>query len=503
LNPIKKLAGQTVIYGLSSIVPRFLSYFLVPLYTHVFEPDKYGIVADLYGLVVILNIVLTYGLETAYFWFSKNEKEADRVYSTSLISLISTSSIFILLTIFFAQPVANYLQYPTHPEYIWWFGIIIGVDSLCAIPFVKLRRENKAMKFASIKLFSVILNVLLTILFIVVFPLMEKHGIVLPRILYSPNIGVGYIFIANIISSLATLILLYKDFDVKLRFDVALWRRMLVYALPLLVAGLAGGINDAIDRQFLKFMLPHNVNAMAHLGIYFANMKIAVILVVFIQTFRFAAEPFFFGYEKEKDSREVFADIMKYFVIFCLIIFIGTQANLSWIKYFVGSKYWLGLGIVPLMLLSNLFVGIYLNLSIWYKLSGKTLYGAYIILIGSALTILINYLFVPTYGFWASSYARLVCYVIMTVICYILGQKFYPIPYKLKEISLYFLISMCFLIPFHFLSGYHASIQVLINNTLLAVFIYFILKREKLFGVLMRNLKKGFRFKIAPSEAEL
>jgi O-antigen/teichoic acid export membrane protein len=491
LNPLKKLAGQTVIYGLSSIVPKFLSYFLVPLHTYVFKnPSDYGVVGDLYGLVVMLNIVLTYGMETAYFWFCKKEQDTDRVYSTSLISLVATSTLFIFFTFWFAKPIAHLLEYPKHPEYIWWFGLIIGIDSICAIPFVKLRRENKAMKFASLKLFNVCVNVFFTIIFLLVLPFVHHHIVHLPSIIYSPKIGVGYIFIANVIASVATLALLYKDFAVKLIFDFPLWKRMLTYALPLLVAGLAGGINDVIDRQFLKYMLPASVHPMTQLGIYFANLKVAVILIVFIQTFRFAAEPFFFNYEKEKDSKIVFADIMKYFVGFCLIIFIGTLANINILKYFVNKNYWSGLGIVPIMLLANLFVGIYLNLSIWYKLSGKTMYGAYIIIIGSACTILINYLFVVRYGYYASAYARLVCYVIMTIICYVLGQKYYRIPYNLKEIGFYSLLSFLILIPIYLLRESALFVQLVVNNLIIVIFLYYVLKREKLLPVLLRAIKK-------------
>ena len=490
MNPIKKLAGQTLIYGLSSIVPRFLSYFLVPLYTHIFPPAQYGIVGDLYGLVVILNIVLIYGMETAYFWFSKNEPSNSKVYSTSLISLIGSSFLFILLTYIFAQPIANTLEYKNHAEYIWWFGVIIGVDAVCSIPFVKLRRENRAYRFAFLKLFSVILNVLLNILFVLVFPYLLKKGISFPHFIFNPAIGVGYIFISNIISSVVTLLLLYSDFKVKFQFDVVLWKRMLKYALPLLVAGLAGGINDAIDRQFLKYMQPSSINAMESLGIYFANVKIAVILVVFIQTFRFAAEPFFFNYEREKDSKIVFADIMKYFSIFCFVIFLGTLGNISIIKYFNGRAYWSGLSVVPVILLSNVFVGIYLNLSIWYKLSGKTMYGAYIILFGSFITILINFLFVGKYGYVASAYARLICYFVMTLICYFLGQKYYRIPYNLKEIGLYFLLTIFILVPMYFFRNYGTALQLIINNSILLIFVIYILHKENLLNLIVSKFKR-------------
>lgn len=491
MNPLKKLAGQTLIYGLSSVVPRFLSYFLVPLHVYVFKnPADYGIVGDLYGLVVMLNIILIYGMETAYFWFCKKENDTDKVYSTSLISLVTTSLIFIFLTFWFSRPIAGALEYPHHPEYIWWFGLIIGVDAMCAIPFVKLRRENKALRFASLKLLNVGVNVVLTLLFLLVLPAIHNHIIPLPLWIYSPKIGVGYIFIANVIASLTTLMLLYKDFRIKLTFDFVLWRKMLKYALPLLLAGLAGGVNDAIDRQFLKYMLPDSVHPIMQLGIYFANLKVAVILVVFIQTFRFAAEPFFFNYEKEKDSKTVFADIMKYFVVFCLIILIATIVNINIIKYlFLTKNYWPGLRIVPIMLLANLFIGIYLNLSIWYKLSGKTMYGAYIILIGSMITITINYLFVARYGYYASAFARLACYVVMTIICYTLGKKYYNIPYDLKEIGRYTFLCFLIFIPVYLLRNTHVAIQLLVNNAIIGMFVYYILRREKLWPVLLKAIR--------------
>lgn len=476
-----------MIYGLSSVVPKFLSYFLVTLHTNVFKnPAEYGVVGDLYSLVVILNVIVTYGMETGYFWFSKNEKDASRVYATSLVSLLATSTLFVLFTGWFARPVAGYLEYPAHPEYIWWFGIIIGVDAVSAIPFVKLRRENKALKFALLKMFNVLVNVIFTLIFLLLLPWVNTHVISLPSFLYSPRIGVGYIFIANIIASVATLLMLTKDMRIRLDFDFALWKRMLRYALPLMLAGLAGTINDAIDRQFIKYALPAGAHPMYQLGVYFAVVKIAVILIVFVQTFRFAAEPFFFNYEKEKDSKQVFADIMKYFAIFCLLIFIGTLANLKLFRYMINSNYWVGLSIVPVMLLANVFVGIYINLSIWYKLSGKTMYGAYIILFGALITIMVNYFFVPVYGYHASAYGRLLCYVAMTVVCYYLGQKHYRIPYNLKEIGFYFLLVFILLIPIYALRNTHVWVQLIVNNLLVITFLYYVLKREKLLEVLLR-----------------
>lgn len=491
MNPIKKLAGQTVIYGLSSVVPRFLSYLLVPLYTYAFKPEEYGIVGDLYSWVVLLNIVVTYGMETAYFWFSKNEKNVEKVYSTALISLVSTSVLFIFLSIIFSSNLANTLNYENNAEYIWWFGVIIGLDAMCSIPFVKLRRENKAFRFALIKLMSVGVNILFNLIFVVFLPWLKKTGVNLPLYVYNESIGVGYIFLSNIFSSLFTFLFLLKDFKVKFSIDFALLKKMLRYALPLLFAGLAGAINDVIDRQFIKYYSPEGLNSLEQLGIYFANAKIAVVLVVFIQTFRFAAEPFFFNYEKEKDAKTVFADIMNYFVIFCIFIFIGTYGNLPWIKYFIGDSYWSGLSIVPVILIANFFVGVYLNLSIWYKLSGKTYYGAYIISIGAALTILINFLFVPMFGYVASAYARLVCYIAMTGICYFLGIKYYHIPYNLRRLFLYCLPAVFISIVISILSSYSVILQLVINNLLLLLFIAIVVYTDgQLKNVLLSKLKR-------------
>jgi O-antigen/teichoic acid export membrane protein len=490
LNPIKILAKQTVVYGLSSILPKFLNYFLVPLYTYYFKPAEYGIIGDLYSLTVILNIILTYGMETAFFWFSKNDVSRNVLFSTSFISILTSTFIFFGLIFLFSERIAISLDYPSKKEYIIWLSLIISLDTISAIPFVKLRQENKAIKFSLIKIISVFINVLLNIIYLIVFPYLALKGIISSHgIVYDKSIGVGYVLIANIISSGATLIFLFSDLRIKISFDFLLWKKMLKYSLPLLVAGLAGGINDAIDRQFIKYMSPDGVDPMSELGIYFANIKIAVILTVFIQTFRFAAEPFFFNYEKEIDSREVFAKIMKYFVFISLLVYLFTFGNLPVLKYFINYHYWSGLKIIPIVLAANVLVGVYINLSIWYKLSNKNLFGVLIILFGAFLTIILNYFLVPIFGYVASAYTRLLCYFVMVILCYFFGNIYYRIPYNLVDIGFYFLLAIVGYIIINIVSFYNIYFQLVVNNLMVIFFVFIFLWKENFYR-LFNTIKK-------------
>jgi O-antigen/teichoic acid export membrane protein len=485
LNPIKKLAGQTVIYGLSSVVPKFLNYFLVPLYTYYFQPAEYGIIGDLYSIAVIVNIIVTYGMETAFLRFTKGESKTSIVYTTSLISIIFSSLLFLFLVSINLKSIANSLDYADKQQYILWLALIICFDAICAIPFVKLRQENKAFKFAAIKISSVVLNLILNVIFLVIFPYLALKGYISSiNLFYNHKIGVGYVFIANIISSCVTLIFLIKDFSIKIKFDFLLWKRMIKYAAPLLVAGLAGSINDVIDRQFIKYLSPQSLDSMSQLGIYFANTKIAVVLTVFIQTFRFAAEPFFFNYEREKDSKEVFAKVMIIFIGISFSMYLFTYGNLSLFKYLIGSNYWEGLKIVPFVLMANVLTGVYINLSIWYKLTDKNYYGIIIIAFGALITILLNFIFVPKYGYIASAYIRLICYVFMVYICYLLGNRFYKIPYNLKRLTYYSVIVVLFSAIIYLMQHFSYIIQLIFNNLILIVFIIIFLNKEDLIVVL-------------------
>jgi O-antigen/teichoic acid export membrane protein len=423
LNPLKKLLSQTAIYGLSSVIGRLLNYLLVPLYTRYFLPAEYGVVTELYAYVAFLVIVLTYGFETAFFRFSKKENNVKVVYSTALISLIVSSVIFVLLMFASSVSIANWMGYAGHTEYIEWFAIIIALDAISSISFAKLREQNKAVRFACIRLINISVNIGLNLYFIV-----------------HLEFGIAYIFIANLIASTVTLVLLFPEMiNSSWRFDKVLWKKMMIYALPLLIAGLAGMTNETIDRILLKHLLPNTDIAASELGLYGAFYKLSIIMTLFIQTFRFAAEPFFFAQEKEGGSRQIYADVMKYFTIIMAIIFLGVTIFYDIIKGFLGSEYHdeRGFLVVSILLLANLFLGIYYNLSIWYKLTGKTKYGAYLSIFGATITLVLNFILIPIIGFVGSAWATLICYFSMTVVSYFIGKNHFPIPYQIGRIALY------------------------------------------------------------------
>jgi O-antigen/teichoic acid export membrane protein len=422
LNPIKRLAGQTAIYGLSSIIGRLLNYLLIPIYTRVFIPSEYGIVGELYAYVALFAVILTYGLETAYFRYVKLEKDPALVYSTSLISLVATSVIAVLFGILYHQGIAERLGYGTHSEYILYFVLIICIDAVTAIPFARLRQENRPVRFATVKLINIASNILLNLYYILFCPYLLTHyadagWAKLFLSIYNPSVGVGYIFISNLISTVVTLVLLLPQLtNIPWKINPKLWRTMMGYALPLLVMGLAGSINESFDRILLKHLLPDKSTAMAQLGIYSACYKISILMTIFIQTFRYAADPFFFGEADKQDSKKTYARVMNYFIIICAFIFLATMLYMDIVKHFVGRQYYSGLPIVPILLLANLFLGVYYNLSFWYKLTNKTMYGAYISLFGAFLTLLLNFWLIPVIGYMGSAWATFICYASMMII---------------------------------------------------------------------------------------
>ena len=445
MNPLKKLAGQTVIYGLSSVIGRLLNYLLVPLYTRYFLPEQYGIVTELYAYVAFLVVILTYGIETAFFRFSNKELNKRIVYSTALISLLISSLFFVIIIYLNAQSIANWLAYPDFPHYIRWFALIIGFDAIAAISFAKLREKNQATRFAFIRLVNIFINIGLNLFFIIYCPYaLEKNlsSVNFVNSVYSLDIGIGYIFISNLLASSVTLLMLFPEMIKSVWvFDKKLWKRMMIYALPLLIAGLAGITNETIDRILLKHLLPSNLNASSELGLYGAFYKLSILMILFIQTFRFAAEPFFFAQQREKNSRKIYGEVMKYFVIVTSIIFLFVSLFYDFIILFLGENYHdpRGFLVVTILLAANLFLGIYYNLSIWYKLSEKTKFGAYLSIFGAIITLVLNFILIPIpgIGFIGSAWATLVCYICMTIISYFLGRKYYRIPYPLKRISVY------------------------------------------------------------------
>ncbi|MDX5418139.1 MAG: oligosaccharide flippase family protein [Hymenobacteraceae bacterium] len=448
----KKLVGQTAAYGLSSIVGRALNYLLVPVYTRVFLPEEYGVVSYLYAFVAFFNIVYTYGMETAFFRFAnKPDTDPKSVYNRVLSAILVSSTVFTGILLLFADNIARYIGYPEQKEYIVWLAIILAIDAIVAIPFAWLRHQNKAIKFASIKLSNILITVGANLLFLVVFRHIYEGQYLqslqpLANSLYDPDFGVGYIFLINLVANALLIPMLWKELRIfRFRLDIAQLKPMLAYAWPLLFMGLAGMVNEVIDRILLERYLPEGfypgTSNMAAVGIYSACYKLAIFMTLTIQAFRYAAEPFFFSQAKEKDSPQAFATVMKWFVIFCAFIFLFISANLEDFALLIGPEYHDGLLVVPILLLANLFLGVYYNLTVWFKLTDKTRFGTYISFGGAAITIIFNLLLIPVLGYMGSAIATLICYFAMALATYLLGNVHYPIPYPVKTIVGYILLA--------------------------------------------------------------
>jgi len=436
LNPIKKLASQTVIYGIPSIAGRFLNYLLTYLYTRVFALDQFGVNSEFYAYSGFFTVLLLFGMDTAFFRFVKDAKDKDKVYATVLNFIIPSSGIFLLLMYAIGHPLAGLLKYPDHINYIHWFAWMLALDSIAAIPFVKLRSENKAAKFATIKIIEIAVNILLNVFFLIFcrHAYMTAPDSFLAR-LYSPTLGIGYVFVINLAASAVKMLLLSPELkSIMNGFDRELFNRMIRYSMPMVIIGFAGIINEMLDRMILKYMLPYdNITNLKMLGIYGACYKLSILMSLFIQAFRFAAEPFFFAHADKENSKKLYADVMNFFVIFCVFVFLLVMLYMDWFRYFIGKDYRVGLPVVPILLVANLCLGIYVNLSIWYKLTDRTLLGAMVSFGGAALTVVLNLVFIPKYGYMASAWATLACYGSMAIASYILGQKYFPVNYYLKK----------------------------------------------------------------------
>lgn len=470
-------------YGLPSIVGRLLNYLLVPLYTYTFKPADYGIVSLLYAYVSFFNILLTYGMETSLFNFSRLREDKENVFSTIFTSVTVSSAVFLSVIFLLRDNIATLIQVPEHPEYVIWIGGILAADAVAAIAFAKLRERNKARKFAVLKSVNIALNIVLNVFFIVVCPWIMKHtdnmfyGVI--NSIYNPGIGIGYIFISNLAASVITLVILAPDlFKAGIHFDKELWRKMMPYALPLMVAGVAGMVNETMDRILLTWLLPEQIGRQ-QTGIYGACYKISIILTMFIQAYRYAAEPFFFANAKDPDFKKNYATITKYFIVVCLVIFLVTMLNISWIQYFIGAKYRVGLKVVPILLLANLCLGVFYNLSIWYKLVHKTIYGSYVTIIGATITIVLNIIWIPTIGYMGCAWATLICYATCMILSYLWSIKHFPVKFELLRIFGYFALSL----TLYFLSTYitfsSRMLQLAVNNGLIVMFVAIVLIIEK------------------------
>lgn len=449
MNPLRRLASQTAIYGLSSIVGRFLNYLLVPLFTYYFSPAEYGVVSEFYAYAGFLAVLLVFGLETGYFRFRDNAAGAtvatDAAYATALRFLLAANLGFFLLITLFDQGIADALQHGEHPDYVVWIAAILALDSMAAVAFARLRAEERPWAFAGIKLIEIAITVAMNLFFIVLCREAFQHdpASTLGR-LWDPEIGVGYIFIANLIGSGVKWLLLVPQLrGMNTGFDTALFARMLRYSLPMVVIGLAGVINEMLDRAMMKYLLPYDAETnLAQLGIYSACYKLSILMTLFIQAFRYAGEPFFFAHAHDRDSPVLFARVMTAFVIFCVLIFLLVTLYLDIFQYFIGEPFRAGLGVVPILLLANLFLGIYVNLSIWYKLTDRTLMGAGVALGGAAITIVLNLWWVPMLGYMGAAWAHLASYACMAAASYLLGRRHYPVPYELARILAYVVLGL-------------------------------------------------------------
>jgi len=441
---LKSLAKDTVIYGLSSIIGRFLNYLLVPLYTAKLSAASggYGVITNIYAYVALLLVILTYGMETTYFRYAnKSEENPDTVYSTTLISVGTTSLLFVLLVLGFLPGIAGWMGYEAHPEYVGVMAIVVALDAFQCIPFAHLRYKHKPIKFAALKLLFIGMNILLNLLYFLWLPkLYESHPDVIGKI-YDPTVGVGYAFFINLFCTGLVTFFFWKELvGIKYKFDWSLLKRMLKYAWPILVLGIAGILNQTFDKMMFP-KIYHNVDQAQQLGIYGAAVKIAMIMALITQAFRYAYEPFVFGKEKEKDSRETYAKAMRYFIIFTLLAFLAVMAWIDLFKYIIAPDYWSGLKVVPIVMAAEIMMGIYFNLSFWYKLIDKTIWGAYFSGIGCAVLILVNILFVPKYGYMACAWAGFAGYGTAMVLSYYVGQKYNPIKYPLRDILLYTVVA--------------------------------------------------------------
>ncbi|MCX2481211.1 oligosaccharide flippase family protein [Pedobacter sp. MC2016-15] len=486
MSVIKKFLGQTAVYGLSTVFSRLFNFILTPLFTKVYATSVYGIFTTLYSYASLINAVLAFGMESTYFrYLNKHEDKKQEVYNNSFLCIAFIALLFLITGSVFANGIASWInngheaQVLDYQLYIRFFVWLLFLDAICVIPFAKLRADNKAFKYSLIKFLNIGCFVGFNLFFIYVVPLIIKsqgpvgtwfeswyrHG------------WVGYVFISNLIASLVTFVLLLPEFlQIRFRFDRELFSKMLSYSWPILVANLSFIVNENLDKIVLSRLLPDEI-ADGQVGIYGAVCKIAIFLSIFITAFRLGAEPFFFSHAKQANARNTYAVILHYFVIALSLLFLGLVANIEILKHFIAENYWVGLPAVPYLLFGYVCLGIYMNLSIWYRLSDQTKYGLYISMVGAVITIVFNVILIPKFSYMGSAWVSMLAYSVMMVISYVLGQKYYPIPYKLNRILVYLLTSLVLVV----LSFWVFHRNIYIGNGLLLLFlagIYYVEKDE-------------------------
>ena len=480
---VKSLAKDTAIYGVSSIVGRFLNWCLVPLYTRLFPEDMYGVVTYVYSIVALALIILTYGMETGFFRFANHERYSnpDEVYSTSLTSLGFTSTLFFALVLLFLEPVSRAMECGGHESYVWMMALAVAIDAYSCIPFAYLRYKKRPVRFAMLKLVNIGLNIVLNIFFLLICPWLMRVAPGWVEWFYVADFGIGYIFLSNLIASAVTLVMLLPDIvRIPLKFNGRLLREMLAYSFPLLVLGIAGIMNQTLDK--ILYPVLATSDAMAGLGIYGANYKIAIVMVMFIQAFRFAYEPFIFSQSRERGDNKLqaYRDAMKYFVIFALFIFLGVMYYLDILRYFVRPDYWAALKVVPVIMAAEFFFGIFFNLSLWYKLTDKTVWGTWFSLLGLAVTVVLNVLLVPRYGYMGCAWAAFCCYGVMMLASYFVGNAKYPIGYNVGRLMFYVgLAGVLYPLGCCIELGAHWA-DFIYRGALLALYVFVVMRREHL-----------------------
>ncbi|MEZ7506305.1 lipopolysaccharide biosynthesis protein [Flavobacterium sp. Arc2] len=481
----KKLFKQTAIYGLATVLPRMFSFLLVPLYTDLLPKAEYGKVSVIFAWMIFFNVILAYGMETAFFRFYNKESNKKSVVETSMVSIFWSTIIFLFIALLFRSSLATWSGIDS--QYIGYTIWILALDALVIIPFSKLRVNQKPMVYAAIKIGNVLVNLILSVVFLLYIPMLieaNPHGFL--RSIYVDNFQIGYIFLANIIASLLTFVVLSPDYVyLNWKFDADLWKRMMRYGMPIMVAGIAFAINEQFDKILLANLLPANI-AESEVGVYSACYKLGLFMVLYRTAYTLGIEPFFFSHSSDKNAPHTYAMVTKYFVIFGSFILLSVIvfADLFKLLMIRDSSYWEAMKVVPLIILANFFLGIYTNLSVWYKLIDKTYIGAYISIVGAIITLVLNFLLIPTMSYYGSAIATIAAYGSMMIISYYLGNKYYPIPYDLKKIGGYLSLSIAFsAVSFYgFRENYYVGVGLLI------VFLYFIYHNEK--ETLMKIIKK-------------
>ena len=463
---LKSLAKETAIYGVSSIVGRFLNYLLVPVYTIALPASSggYGVVTNIYAWAALILVLLTCGMETGFFRFAnKGQDDPMRVYSTTLLSVSIGSLVFVALGLLFLEPIAGWLEYGEHPWYLGMMMIVVAMDAIQSIPFAYLRYKKRPIKFAALKLLFIFLNIALNLFYYVI---LEGND-------------VGYAFLFNLVCTSVVMVCMIPELrGFTYVLDKELLKRMLRYSLPLVILGVAGILNQVADKIIFPFVYPDEAEATIQLGIYGAASKIAMIMAMFTQAFRFAYEPFVFGKSKEKDSREMYAQAMKFFIIFTLLAFLAVMFYLDILRHVIGRDYWDGLRVVPIVMAAEIFMGIYFNLSFWYKLIDETRWGAYFSLTGCIILILMNIFLVPKYGYIACAWAGFTGYGVAMLLSYFVGQKKYPIQYDLKAIGMYVLLAAVLYVAAEYVSIDNIYLRMAYRTVLLLLFIAYVVKRD-------------------------